>query len=237
MAVNVDVVYQKVLALANKEQRGYITPQEYNLHANYAQLEIFESYIFELNKRKRLERATQSYNAKAGVEDVDMFLDEKLAIFTTIGTVVSGTTFPANYTIGKIFNSGRVCTETPRNEILSIIESPRHQATLDRNPLFCKSATSGEDIEVYDDGGQCVGTTVTCEVVSTPTARVAWGYNVVASRALYQPSTSTNFALHESEETNLVIKILELSGITINKPGLMQVAGQKDAAETQSKNQ
>ena len=31
--INVDSVYQKVLALANKEQRGYITPQEYNLFA------------------------------------------------------------------------------------------------------------------------------------------------------------------------------------------------------------
>ena len=31
MPINVDTVYQTVLALANKEQRGYITPQEFNL--------------------------------------------------------------------------------------------------------------------------------------------------------------------------------------------------------------
>ena len=34
MAVSVDTVYQRVLAIANKEQKGYITPQEYNLLAN-----------------------------------------------------------------------------------------------------------------------------------------------------------------------------------------------------------
>ena len=28
--VSIDKVYQKVLAFANKEQRGYITPQEFN---------------------------------------------------------------------------------------------------------------------------------------------------------------------------------------------------------------
>ena len=39
--VNIDNVYQKVLVLANKEQRGYITPQEFNLFASQAQLEIF----------------------------------------------------------------------------------------------------------------------------------------------------------------------------------------------------
>ena len=41
MAVSVDTVYQRVLAIANKEQRGYITPLEFNLFANQAQLDIF----------------------------------------------------------------------------------------------------------------------------------------------------------------------------------------------------
>ena len=36
--VLVDRVYQRVLTLANKEQRGYITPQEFNLFANQAQM-------------------------------------------------------------------------------------------------------------------------------------------------------------------------------------------------------
>ena len=30
--ISIDTVYQRVLALANKEQRGYVTPLEYNLH-------------------------------------------------------------------------------------------------------------------------------------------------------------------------------------------------------------
>ena len=46
--VNVDTVYQRVLTIANKEQRGYITPLEFNLLANQAQLEIFENYFIEL---------------------------------------------------------------------------------------------------------------------------------------------------------------------------------------------
>ena len=44
--VNVDTVYQKVLALANKEQRGYITPQEFNLFADQAQKEILDQYFY-----------------------------------------------------------------------------------------------------------------------------------------------------------------------------------------------
>ena len=46
--VSIDNVYQKVLAIANKEQRGYITPQEFNLFADLAQKEIFEQYFYDL---------------------------------------------------------------------------------------------------------------------------------------------------------------------------------------------
>ena len=55
MAVSVDTVYQRVLALANKEQRGYITPQEFNLLANQAQMSIFESYFYAMNLRERID--------------------------------------------------------------------------------------------------------------------------------------------------------------------------------------
>ena len=51
--VRIDNVYQRVLALANKEQRGYITPQEFNLLANHAQLEIIDQYFYDLNQFSR----------------------------------------------------------------------------------------------------------------------------------------------------------------------------------------
>ena len=40
MAISVNKIYQTVLALANKEQRGYITPQEFNLFADHTDLKI-----------------------------------------------------------------------------------------------------------------------------------------------------------------------------------------------------
>ena len=55
MAVSIDTVYQKVLALANKEQRGYITPQDFNLFASQAQLEIFEQYFYDLNQARKVQ--------------------------------------------------------------------------------------------------------------------------------------------------------------------------------------
>ena len=75
MAVNIDTVYQRVLAIANKEQRGYITPQEFNLLANQAQLDIFEQYFYDLNQFSRLPGNETKYS-----DIVDM-LEEKISIF------------------------------------------------------------------------------------------------------------------------------------------------------------
>ena len=72
------------------------------------------------------------------------------------------------------------------------------------------------------------------EVVATVPPTVKWAYVVVNEKALYDNSNSINFTMHRSEETNLVIKILELAGITLNKAGLVQIASNE---ETQNSNE
>ena len=54
--------------------------------------------------------------------------------------------------------------------------------------------------------------------------KVHWDYVVVNEKALYNANGAVNFDLHPSEETNLVYRILQLGGITINKPGLASLA-------------
>ena len=75
MAVSIDTVYQRVLAIANKEQRGYITPQEFNLFANQAQMEIFEQYFYDRNQINRLPSNDTPY------ADPVHLLEEKISIF------------------------------------------------------------------------------------------------------------------------------------------------------------
>jgi len=53
MAINVDTVYRTVLLIMNKEQRGYLTPEEFNKIGQQVQLEIFNSYFEELNQQLR----------------------------------------------------------------------------------------------------------------------------------------------------------------------------------------
>lgn len=79
MAINVNTVYQTVLLILNKEQRGYMTPVEFNKIGTQVQLEIFEKYFEDLNQQIRIPQTNTDY------ADRVVNLDEKISIFKTIG--------------------------------------------------------------------------------------------------------------------------------------------------------
>jgi hypothetical protein len=78
MAINVDTVYKTVLLILNKEQRGIMTPDEFNKIATQVQLEIFEEYFDDLNQQLRVADNDNEY------ADRQKNLDEKIAVFKTI---------------------------------------------------------------------------------------------------------------------------------------------------------
>ena len=163
------------------------------------------------------------------------FISRKIAVHTTIATILGGTVLPPNYAIGKVFVNGFEAEKLPRNEVLQIGESSRHLAAIEKSPVYCDSALTGQDVYVLNSAGQAL-TGVTCEVINKPDT-AEWDYVIVGQKALYNAAGSTNFDLHESEETNLVNKILTLAGIVINKPGLSQTAMGMETAEMQIKKQ
>ena len=137
MAVSIDTVYQRVLAIANKEQRGYITPQQFNLFANQVQLRIFEQYFYELDKFLRLPGNDSAYSDRINI------LEEKIAFFeknkvpavsldgTTLGPelqsnlnfVISGTLFSTTSTqLAVIQVAGQ--EETVYNANLGTLQLP-----------------------------------------------------------------------------------------------------------------
>ena len=119
--------------------------------------------------------------------------------------------------------------------MLQIGESSRHLNAIEKSPVYCDSALTGQDIYALSNTGQAlVG--VTCEVINKPDT-AEWDYVIVGQKALYNAAGSTDFDLHVSEETNLVNKILTLAGIVINKPGLAQTSMAMESTETQIKKQ
>lgn len=228
MSVNVNTVYQRVLAILNKEQRGYVTPQEFNLFANQAQMEIFEQYFYDINQFGRLPGNDTEYS------DMLNILNEKVNLFATTATLTrdSGSTpnhfdRPSDlYRLGTILFGGNEVERINKNEYLYITNSPLSKPTNDF-PIYIE----------FDNGYRVFGADekasgVTCNYIKTP-ADVAWGYNEVNGAALYNSSSSTNFQLHESEEAVLVNKILKLAGLAIKDPQVFQAGNQMDMQNVQ----
>lgn len=230
MAVTIDTVYQRVLAIANKEQRGYITPQEFNLLANQAQLDIFEQYFYDLNQFSRLPGNETRY------ADMIDIIEEKISIFEKFRQDVSMSaggvgTLPANtHKLGAVsYNTGSGYVEIEhinQNELNKYINSPL-TAPIATRPIYIK--TSETAIQVYPI---TITSAVTCNYIAKP-ASVSWNYTTVLGEPLYNAANSTHFELHESEETELVLKVLELAGVTIKSPDLYQLSDKEDIEDIQ----
>lgn len=222
MSVNVNTVYQRVLAITNKEQRGYITPQEFNYMANQAQLDIFEQYFYDLNQFARIPGNSTEYS------DMLDILEEKISLFEKNGTVTSGTTLPADlYRLGTVMYNSIEAEHITQKDWIYLKKSPLSQPTNDF-PVYVRDK---DGIKVYADSLTVNEVSdVTCNYIKTPTS-VSWGYD--STTGLYDSGSSTNFELHESEETELVIKILAMAGIILKDPGLYQIGSTEDAKNVQ----
>ena len=225
MSVSVDTVYQRVLAILNKEQRGYVTPQEFNLFANQAQMDIFEQYFYDINQFGRMHGNDTEFS------DMLNILNEKIDIFEVTAAMTYGAGLhwnpPADlYRIGTLIHNNIEAERINKNEFLYINASPLLKPTNDR-PIFVSSAAG---YKVY--GAAELITGVTCNYIKRP-ATAVWGYNTVSGAAQYNASTSTDFPLHESEETELVVKILEFASLSIRDINLYQISNQMEAQNTQ----
>ena len=91
MAINVNTVYKTVLLILNKEERGYVTPDEFNKISAQVQLEIFEQYSDDLNQQLRVPQSDTDYADRVSN------IDERLSIFKTFGTATyDAATIPTN---------------------------------------------------------------------------------------------------------------------------------------------
>ena len=225
MPVNIDTVYQKVLAIANKEQRGYITPQEFNLYANLAQQEIFEQYFYDLNQQARIPGNEYIHS------DVDDILEEKIQVFERVQTSGFSNAIHVNYGYPKPSHAYRVTKLQYNGADVEILKTKDFLDCLNGGPLTRPSdkrpigniKTNYIDIRGSDLNVMLKPTYMT--YIRKPN-QVNWGYFVVGGSALYDSNSSKtkHFQHHESEEIELIYKILKLAGVSMKSADLASSA-------------
>ena len=197
--VSVDTVYQKVLALANKEQRGYITPQEFNLYANQAQMEILEQYFYDISQYGNLQGNTTEYSDMVGLIDEKLSLLRVTNNFTATNGLIPLANITNLYKLGSLYlgNSNNEIEEINYNEFKLRNESPLTAPSAGSPGGFMNFMymVHNGNINIYPQtNGQ-----IEISYIKNPNV-VKWGYVVISEKALYNSGTSTNFELHRAEE-------------------------------------
>ena len=230
MAISINRVYQKVLAIANKEQRGYITPQEFNLFSDHAQMEIFEQYFYD---KEQFKRRNDEVDELTRVK-IEKFKKETLLTDNLINQILPEDCYLVETVHTVKSNGERISVERLDRDSQYDIH-----ASIDSLPLL----KPNENRPVYWTRRDRITITpnfsiATVNYIKTPITP-SWTYRISAGSALYDPGQSghQDFELHVSEENNLVLKILQLAGVNLKDSALVQAAAQSEASEIQQQKQ
>lgn len=244
MAINVDTVYTTVLSILNKEQRGYITPEEFNKLGTQVQLEIFENYFEDLNQQLRVPQADSEYANR------QKNIDNCISIFKTIGTTtydVPGGYFspPSDlHRIGTvIYKDEKELQRVERNEFLNINLSPLTKPTTQFPVYLYEQVVQGtggantSETHIFVKPTTIVAAAdITVSYIRKP-ADVAWGYQQLGGGTwssgpyIYNAGASTQFELDDTEQTEVILRILAYAGVVIRDPQIVQAASQAVQSE------
>ncbi len=235
MAVNVDIVYKTVLLILNQQQRGYMTPDEFNKTATQVQLTIFEGYASDLNQQYRLPDNDTEYGDRVkNIEQKLQFFQKYINNAAVPGAITGTNPFTIDttvvtdlYRLGSVMYQGvQLGQYSQRNEVTQLFLSPLTQPT-EKFPIY-----------LYESGQLFVfpNTIITpndinISYLATP-ANVIWGYTTGGlGEYVYAAGASTDFQLDVTEQTEIILRILAYAGVIIQDPSIVQMASQAVANE------
>jgi len=228
--VNIDTVYQRVLALANKEQRGYITPIQFNLFANQAQMDIFEQYFYDRAQFGRI-----SGNSTVHADNVDI-LEEKISVFESTLPLTMSNGVGELETLGNFYRltsvrDGNIFFESVTRKKARLFQLSPLVSPTEIRPVYTLDQANNR-ITVFGR----TPASVDIDYIKVP-EKVGWsGFNVDGT-FLYNSTDSINFELHASEEPNLVLNILKLAAISMKDTNLYQMASAEETKDIQQEKQ
>jgi hypothetical protein len=244
--ISINEVRNVVLQLLNKNNRGYITPEEFNNYCKMAQLSIFEELFDDYNKNinKQNRRLTNSEYAnlpKNIREQIDIFAEYSTESNFTYNTVTNvwsftGTDFYRTENISLVTKANSVkkdVEEVNKSELNNLLNSniiaptttyPAYVKIGNVYRLFPLVSTLDYYLEMF--------------YIRKP-KDPKWTYVNVQGNPIYNPSATDkqDIELHQGLFDRLVVKVLLYCGISIREDQVIQIANNEDMKNEQQKNQ
>ncbi len=235
--VSINDVRETVLAICNKNNYGYISPDDFNLYAKQAQLDIFNEYMNQYNYYVNLENNHTSGSdladlAESAREEIEMFISGATLVFSSTSGVYSVFTAPSNwYHINTITYEVQadVFVEVAKGSRLDItrLVNSNLTAPTETYPMYVMGENNSIAIVPNSIGNTA---NVECVYVRYPVDPY-WDYqNLVNGEPIFDPTSpdTQDFEVSEDEESRLVDKILEKAGLSIREPEIYKTAAVND---------
>ena len=227
----INSVRNTVLAVANKENYGYITPSDFNLFAKQAQLDIFEEYFYRYNEWITKQNARVSGSDYANiVKNLEEVIDKFSSVSGGLTYSVDRFELPSDYyLINKVLYSGNKEIERVSHGKINNLLSSHLTTPTTSFPAYTMIADS---IQVYPDS---ISDNVTCHYIRRP-KDPKWTYvSMSGGEPLFDSSAADfqDFELPATDEPLVVNKILQYVGISIREGDLYKSALQDEMTEKQ----
>jgi len=223
----IDSVRNTVLSVINKGNFGYITPDDFNLYAKQAQIDIFEDYFYQYNTWILKQNNRQS---GSGYADMAAIAEEVIDIFSK--TLPLTSIYPYNifelpddyYHISKIIYGGsKQVDRISQDKILNVLSS-NLTAPSTIYPVYSQE---GNIITVYPS---TIQTGISVQYTRIP-KDPKWTYmDIGYGEPLFDSSNSDyqDFELPSTDEPLIVSKILQFAGISIRESDVYTFASQEE---------
>ncbi len=226
---SVNEVYSALKNLANKDERGFITPKVFNTFTTIAQNKIFNDLFNEMSKAKTLRM--RNVDAKEYLS-FNKRLQEDLAYFSKESSLsqVSGV-FSKPEDLARVISmktSGAYVFGTSTSTPIDVVYDESKIEYILQSDLSAPSATHpvailGEDIEVFPTSVKKIkvryykypeGRSVSTGARSALSPRYN-ATNLGASNEVFNVATSVDFELPDHYVPNLVLEIGKMIGINL----------------------
>lgn len=218
--ISINRVYKTVLTLANTDIRGNVTPAEIRNHINQVVNDIYEEYFFELNRSINRENKGLTSGSLANLtnkirEKLQHFLSEdEITITNGIAELPSDLRYLESVFYG--------------NEEIDILKNKREfnivkQYASETYPVGYRKENA-LIIEPYSEDSEI-------EITYLRNPKIAnWTYRMINNAEVFDPSSPQfqDIDLHPSEESNVIIKTLNLCGVNLNNQELQAFTSRKE---------
>jgi hypothetical protein len=225
-------VRNTVLSIISKDNRGYITPDEFNLFAKQAQLEIFEQYIYSYSNSINKQNARMFGE---GYTDVPKNIGEVIDEFSVLVSLSYSAPYflpPANYYyLERVMYNNNIEVEKVSQRKISALLNSNLTAPDVSYPVYTLQETG---VIVYPT---TIVNNITTQYIRYPKDPV-WSYtNISAGQPVFNASAFNyqDFELPLSDFANLVVKILQYAGLSIREAEVVSAAKSEEIQDSQQK--